>query len=202
MNFLKKRQRADGSWLPLWFGNQDCPDDENAVYGTSRVLLSLREAADRSMAELAVDQLLSTQNSDGGWGGGPSLTAMVSSAVTSSVEETSVALESICHYYQTYIAAGGLKSTRASSDLVDQGPTIAEPSGFAQGRESRCLEAIIEAARWLTDAIEREQHRTAWPIGFYFAKLWYYEQLYPLVFATAAMGAAVRTLRQQPSLQH
>ncbi len=25
MKFLKRRQRLDGSWLPLWFGNQDCP---------------------------------------------------------------------------------------------------------------------------------------------------------------------------------
>ena len=26
------------------------------------------------------------------------------------------------------------------------------------------------------------------PIGFYFAKLWYFERLYPLIFATAAAG--------------
>ncbi len=202
MKFLKRRQRLDGSWLPLWFGNQDCPDDENAVYGTSRVLLSLRESEDRVMADAAVDYLLSTRNSDGGWGGGPSLSAVWSTAVTSSVEETSVALEAICHYFQTYIAAGGFKNERVFVDSDSEEQAEVMLTGPSQGRESRCLEAIIAAARWLVDAIEREQHRTAWPIGFYFAKLWYYEKLYPLVFATAALGAVVRTLRPQPSLQH
>src|SRR5690606_19256582 len=31
--FLRKAQRSDGSWLPLWFGNQDAPDDINPTYG-------------------------------------------------------------------------------------------------------------------------------------------------------------------------
>ena len=36
--YLAQVQRADGSWLPLWFGNQHAPDDENPTYGTARVL--------------------------------------------------------------------------------------------------------------------------------------------------------------------
>jgi squalene-hopene/tetraprenyl-beta-curcumene cyclase len=32
------------------------------------------------------------------------------------------------------------------------------------------------------------------PVGFYFAKLWYYEKLYPLVFTVAALGDATRRL--------
>ena len=27
------------------------------------------------------------------------------------------------------------------------------------------------------------------PIGFYFAKLWYFERLYPLIFTVGALGA-------------
>jgi squalene-hopene/tetraprenyl-beta-curcumene cyclase len=34
------------------------------------------------------------------------------------------------------------------------------------------------------------------PIGFYFAKLWYFEKLYPLIFTVGALGRATRTLRQ------
>ena len=30
--YLEKEQGADGSWLPLWFGNQDHPREENPVY--------------------------------------------------------------------------------------------------------------------------------------------------------------------------
>ena len=32
------------------------------------------------------------------------------------------------------------------------------------------------------------------PIGFYFAKLWYWEKLYPLVWTVAALGQAARAL--------
>src|SRR5439155_1758294 len=37
LNFLRTCQRADGSWLPPWFGNQDAPDDVNPTYGSARV---------------------------------------------------------------------------------------------------------------------------------------------------------------------
>jgi squalene-hopene/tetraprenyl-beta-curcumene cyclase len=30
------------------------------------------------------------------------------------------------------------------------------------------------------------------PIGFYFAKLWYYEKLYPVIFTLAALGRSAR----------
>jgi hypothetical protein len=44
MRYLAARQRPDGSWLPLWFGNQDRPQEENPVFGTSRVLMAYRDA--------------------------------------------------------------------------------------------------------------------------------------------------------------
>ena len=33
------------------------------------------------------------------------------------------------------------------------------------------------------------------PIGFYFAKLWYYERAYPLVFAVGALGRVASASR-------
>ena len=42
--YLAKMQREDGSWLPLWFGNQHVPDDENPTYGTAKVLAAYRDA--------------------------------------------------------------------------------------------------------------------------------------------------------------
>ena len=41
--YLEKEQRPDGSWLPLWFGNQNNPNHENPVVGTVRVLEALHE---------------------------------------------------------------------------------------------------------------------------------------------------------------
>lgn len=41
LEYLEKNQRPDGSWVPLWFGSQSHPDQENPVYGTCRVLEGL-----------------------------------------------------------------------------------------------------------------------------------------------------------------
>ncbi len=37
VEFLAATQRADGSWIPLWFGNEHAPDEDNPAYGTARV---------------------------------------------------------------------------------------------------------------------------------------------------------------------
>lgn len=52
------------------------------------------------------------------------------------------------------------------------------------GSPSRGLE-------WLVERVEAGRHREPSPIGFYFAKLWYHETLYPLVFAASALASAI-----------
>ena len=62
--------------------------------------------------------------------------------------------------------------------------------------------AVARGLAWLIDRVEAGQHRQPAPIGFYFAKLWYYERLYPLTFTVAALGRACRQfahLAQQDS---
>jgi squalene-hopene/tetraprenyl-beta-curcumene cyclase len=51
--------------------------------------------------------------------------------------------------------------------------------------------------KWLVDSVEQGRLRQASPIGFYFAKLWYEERLYTLVFATSALRQAVEQLAPQ-----
>ena len=41
--YLEKEQRPDGSWVPLWFGNQRNENHENPIYGTVRVLEAIKE---------------------------------------------------------------------------------------------------------------------------------------------------------------
>ena len=46
--FLRRTQRDDGSWLPLWFGNEHAPDDENpALRHRARGHRAARVAASR-----------------------------------------------------------------------------------------------------------------------------------------------------------
>ncbi|MCY3845453.1 MAG: squalene--hopene cyclase, partial [Acidobacteria bacterium] len=91
VRFLERAQRADGAWIPLWFGNQGAPDDANPVYGTARVLegvAALSDAEAPLAAEArAVGWLVGAQGSDGGWGGAP--------GVPPSIEETAVAVSAL-----------------------------------------------------------------------------------------------------------
>ena len=59
-------------------------------------------------------------------------------------------------------------------------------------RNSKYFPPLQQAVSWLSEAVLEGRHLEPAPIGFYFAKLWYYEQLYPLIFATRALGAACR----------
>ena len=65
---------------------------------------------------------------------------------------------------------------------------------LAAATEPEFMPAIEKGLTWLIERVERREHRNAAPIGFYFAKLWYYEKLYPLAFTVSALGRAVRTL--------
>ena len=91
--FLARTQRSDGTWIPLWFGDQHAAHLENPLYGTARVLLALERLPDapddRLQTAIARGQewLRTAQQPGGGWGGSPDS--------PSSVEETALALEAL-----------------------------------------------------------------------------------------------------------
>ena len=55
---------------------------------------------------------------------------------------------------------------------------------------------VQRGTAWLLARIEAGTWREPAPIGFYFAKLWYHERLYPLIWTVGALGkiARARTL--------
>ena len=51
--------------------------------------------------------------------------------------------------------------------------------------------AMDRGLAWLVERVEKNEHRNSSPIGFYFAKLWYYEELYPLIFTVSTLRQAL-----------
>ena len=156
--FLQDQQQPDGSWVPLWFGNQDHPQEENPVYGTAKVLLVYRDwqMTSEPVAQRGFQWLRETQQVDGGWGGGPAMLKIAEHGTLSSVEETTLAVEAI---------------------LADTTPNQSQQS-------------INKGLAWIVERVETGRFRENSVVGFYFAKLWYHEKLYPLTFTVSALGQA------------
>lgn len=105
VSYLARTQRADGAWIPLWFGNQAAPRHENPVYGTARVIEGLtRLPAHADVAPLIATGtawLVSAQNPDGGWGGALD--------VPSSIEETALAVTALAQHADESVLANALR---------------------------------------------------------------------------------------------
>ena len=162
IRFLLHTQQKDGSWIPLWFGNEQARNAENRLVGTARVAPALRQAQDdhaepciqRSLAA-ALNWLAANQNADGGWG--------AERGVPSSMEETGLAVHALA-------ASGG------TPDVLEQG------------------------MNWLAaHALAAEGRLPPAPIGLYFARLWYSEALYPVIFPLAAFSSGIGNARTRTS---
>ncbi len=181
-SYLAAVQNPDGSWNPLWFGNQDRPDEENPVYGTARVLLAYRDWQNLSdgPAQRGKNWLVRHQNTDGGWGGGPAVAMRL--GTVSSVEETALAVEALLAFCAD--DSHDPRTSRQSNGTTD-----------SEAADRRLTQVVVsKGLDWLCSAVETGRHQENSPIGFYFAKLWYYEKLYPLIFTVSALGQATRQL--------
>ncbi|RMF39346.1 MAG: squalene--hopene cyclase [Planctomycetota bacterium] len=183
--YLARTQQPDGSWLPLWFGNQDRPDESNPVYGTGRVLLAYAAAGRTgdAPARRGWEYLRRAQNGDGGWGGGPSVPYAIRSAPLVVAPEH--------HHGAVSQPEGGQEGSIIHHSTVEE-TAVALEALLTTAGSPPTDPTIIRGLAWLTDAVQQGFLEVPWPIGFYFAKLWYYEKLYPTIFSVAALGAACR----------
>ncbi len=60
-------------------------------------------------------------------------------------------------------------------------------------------EAVTRGMNWLIEHAQKAAECRASPIGFYFAKLWYFERLYPLIFTVGALGHALSASQDSAS---
>jgi squalene-hopene/tetraprenyl-beta-curcumene cyclase len=154
--YLAKNQASDGSWLPLWFGNEHTPDEMNPVYGTAQVLNHLfgteaLSAQASTLIQNGLTYLQTAQKPDGSFGGDATSPA--------SLEETAVALHALSH----------------------------------SGSPPSALRSPLD---WLLEATRHGTYFPSAPIGLYFARLWYHERLYPVIWTLQALQSARQRLSE------
>ena len=57
--------------------------------------------------------------------------------------------------------------------------------------------SMEKALEWYSKTLDNDPQMTPSPIGFYFAKLWYFEALYPIVFSLAGLNKMKNTLEKE-----
>ncbi|MCS7237543.1 MAG: hypothetical protein NZ899_04650 [Thermoguttaceae bacterium] len=221
--FLRKHQRSDGSWIPLWFGNPYLPEEVNPIFGTSRALLALLEVmpADSGPVRAGVDFLVRTQHSAGGWGvympvaGREGSTPGAPAHQPGKFSEKEVGGPEGQGFWQhrqseelTCRSATGSQNDEPTlgpglkDEVLAEGrPTIEETAwavealaAFAKSTAHPWPEvedALLRGATFLASEFLSGGWKAPAPVGLYFARLWYYEELYPLVFGLAALGRAL-----------
>jgi len=80
-------------------------------------------------------------------------------------------------------AGGVAPSIEETAVAVD---ALAAVSGSIEGTRP----AVTRGAAWLIDHTECGKRTAPAPIGLYFARLWYFESLYPLIFTVSALARA------------
>ena len=92
---------------------------------------------------------------------------------------------------------GGWGGTRGTPSTIEE--TAVALEALVQ-TAPQAEESIERGETWLQKQTENGTLFEPAPIGFYFAKLWYYEKLYPLIFTVAACQRVALWLENKNSM--
>lgn len=81
-----------------------------------------------------------------------------------------------------------------ASSIEETAVAVDALAKIASGGQVDVAAAIARGARHLAEATQEGTVFEPSPIGLYFAKLWYYEELYPIIFTVAALNRAERLM--------
>ena len=169
LRWMKKTQASDGSWTPLWFGDQDASDERSPVYGTAVAVEHLgisEHPIALSISAKGTQFLLAAQNEDGGWGGARGL--------PSKVTLTAKALSAL---------TAGSGSYMSEMDVTNGGEAYIKDTEHI----CNCKKEIDSGVEYLYNLYKKGELNRPEPIGLYFSRLWYSEELYNLTFALSAL---------------
>lgn len=193
VDFVIRSQRPDGSWVPLWFGNECAPEETNPTYGTSRVVLALVELRpDASEGDPGIERAEPIGQGSGCRGPAPVPTdsgRRPREAAAQALARGLAWLLQAQHPNGSWGGARGVVSsveeTAWAVEALASTPVWDVPGAHA---------ALQRGASWLVERVHSGDWTQASPVGFYFARLWYYERLYPLISTVGALTKAAVVL--------
>ncbi|MCE9518918.1 MAG: hypothetical protein K8R87_05065 [Verrucomicrobia bacterium] len=156
--YLINTQNDDGSWIPLWFGSEHTSGENNPVHGTAMVVLALAHVfRAHGLARPALQQGVDFIIASQHPSGGWG----GAKGVDPTLEETANAVHALA-------ACLNLLALPDIDLLV-------------------LVEPVQRGTQWLMEQTQNGTTFPAAPIGLYFARLWYHEKTYPVIWTLAAL---------------
>ncbi|MEO5823074.1 MAG: prenyltransferase/squalene oxidase repeat-containing protein [Vicinamibacteraceae bacterium] len=166
--YLSRVQHGDGAFEPLWFGNEAAPHEANLTYGTARVLPALDALDDAHVA------------------GAAGMAARAARWIAASQRPDGG--------WSGCVGSTSGASGDLPASIEETAQAVAALATHAARDRAADLVPVRRGLAWLRAATDDGRRFPAAPIGLYFARLWYSEALYPLIFTVAAIQAAERVL--------
>ncbi len=157
--FLKKTQDKTGSWAMLWFGSQYTCENKNPVFSTARIISYLARLNEKNYTLLADNIDNAARFLLDNQNHDGSWGPRINKP--SSIEETAQSITALA------LVTKKTKDTRLNQKIYP---------------------ALENALNYLHEMQKKQTLLTPSPIGLYFAKLWYSEKLYPMIFLTEALA--------------
>ncbi|MBS0205268.1 MAG: squalene--hopene cyclase [Planctomycetes bacterium] len=209
IGWLLDLQNSDGGWPTFCRGWGALPFDRSTPDLTAHTLRAIRawqpSPKPGSRIERAVTAgfgfLARTQRSDGAW-----LPLWFGNQFATDEENPTYGVSKGLAAYRDWDRLSDEVPQRAIQWLVSAqnqdggwGGNLQTPSSVEE--TALAVEALLSVpfadkacqrgVSWLLDRVSEDSFRQPAPIGLYFAKLWYFERLYPMIFTVAALARAV-----------
>jgi squalene-hopene/tetraprenyl-beta-curcumene cyclase len=187
---LRAQARSYKNWKPTWWGHLHL-DDQRINYFVEQGLyyLARNQRPDGSWLPLWFGNQHMPDDENPTYG-----TARVLAAYRDlAMMDTEPARKGIAWLLANQNPDGGWGGGKGSPSSIEE-TALAIDVLVDAGPDA--IERVNRGLPWLVEQVEAGVLFKPTPIGFYFAKLWYFEKLYPIIFSVSALGRIRKTMPQ------